>query len=156
ELVLVAVLAGRAISAIADTPRAARLRDEVVPLLDRGENDRALAAAEEALRADRSDPDVAGWAHELAGNAIRFRGDPGGALVRFRLSRTAFRAARDPYGEAIALKDEGIVLREMGELEAAHPPLDEALSIFRRLGARPEEGSALENIGMIYAAFGVP
>jgi tetratricopeptide (TPR) repeat protein len=42
-----------------------------------------------------------------------------------------------PYGEARALCEWGQVLAQEGELEQARPRLEEALAIFRRLGARP-------------------
>lgn len=47
------------------------------------------------------------------------------------------RAIRYPYAEARMLYEYGVVHAQQGQLEAARERLEEALAIFRRLGARP-------------------
>ncbi|HEV8268615.1 MAG TPA: tetratricopeptide repeat protein, partial [Thermoanaerobaculia bacterium] len=139
----------------ADLGPAFRLAEE---LLTRGEYDRALQAAREALDAARRAHDTKGeaWALDLEGDALFYRGELPAALRSFQRARSLFHSLGHRSGEATALKDVGITQRDLGLFEESLVTLLQAREAFRATGDRRGEGSALENLGGVYAALGLP
>jgi tetratricopeptide (TPR) repeat protein len=110
-----------------------------------GDNERAVAAAEEALALARSQQ--AGWA---AGGALLTLGTvaaDGGDLERattyYEESVARLRAAGEPWFAAGGLTNLGAIALDQGDLKRATACCEECLAFAQRTGADHPEGSAL-------------
>jgi CHAT domain-containing protein/tetratricopeptide (TPR) repeat protein len=106
--------------------------DAARPATDR---DRALAAADAAL-AEGS---------RLAGEGAAARAQ---ALERLQAAESGFREAGDTRGQAIALRDRGIVLDGAGS-EGAPAAFDAALRLFESLGDAAGQATALNGLARV-------
>lgn len=112
-----------------------------------GDGDLAEAFAQRALRRQEKLGDPVGRAEALRvlAAAARARRDGSSALARLdEALHTAYSHA-DPLLRAEVQRDRGLLLRERGELTAAHAALRDAAEQFERLGAtaQAEEMNAL-------------
>lgn len=125
--------------------------------LDRGEFDNALGYAQQALASAQQSgvPDQVARSFGMVGNAYFYLFKLELALENFQTELKMMRQTGNRYGEAIALKNVGIVNNLLGKYDEALASLNEALKIFRELDTYQEIASALENIGMIYGRLGV-
>jgi tetratricopeptide (TPR) repeat protein/transcriptional regulator with XRE-family HTH domain len=71
------------------------------------------------------------------------------AVTRHAAAVAAARCVTDRLGEANALTDLGTVLRLTGDYSGAAEALDEALGIYRQLGARLGEANALDDLAAV-------
>ncbi len=106
----------------------------------RNDLDGARAMFEEALRTARANPDDDWWAEARALTSLTSVIAPSGDEAQcLELSREALAIGRDksdPFTIAVAQQNVGNSLRRMWELDDALRSLDEAVRIFRDIGAR--------------------
>jgi tetratricopeptide (TPR) repeat protein len=75
---------------------------------------------------------------QLQGSILAKRGDTEGSLRSFVEAVTSARTMPHPYEKARAMYAWGTALSESGDPGAGREQLEQALAIFRRLGAGPE------------------
>jgi len=124
----------------------------------RGELERARAMFEEALAISRANPDKDPWGEARALTAltsvISVVGDEAECLALGHRALAIGREINDPFTVAVAQENVGNSLRRMWRLEEALPAMEEAVRIFRELGARWELASALGDRATIHRLSG--
>jgi tetratricopeptide (TPR) repeat protein len=120
----------------------------------RGDLEGARAMFEEALAIARSNPDKDPWGEARALTALTSCISPiGDEMECLALGQRALvigRETKDPFTVAVAQENVGNSLRRMWRLDEAYAALDEAVRIFRELGARWELASALGDRGTVH------
>jgi len=117
-----------------------------------GQLDAAATALEEAMLS--AEPSVAGRATVRLAlvRAAERRGEEAGELLVSALERG--RSARDGELEAEALRAQGIVIADAGDLQGGLEKLRAALAIRRRLGDRRSEAMELANLAVVLRRLG--
>lgn len=105
---------------------------------DRGDYDLSLKLNRDILDISQRRDDARGIA--VAANTIAHQDELRASLEYFRRAAEAYRRVGDPTGEGPALANVGTTLVKLGELNAAQPPLDQALALSQRTH-RPDGGS---------------
>ncbi|HSL65112.1 MAG TPA: tetratricopeptide repeat protein, partial [Gaiellaceae bacterium] len=94
--------------------------------------------------------------HRLAHESVRRRreGDLDEAVALAREAVSAFRAARDAHGEALALNTLALALAQGHRYVEAVDALDGALRLLAETGDRHREGTVLVNLGTLHRQAG--
>jgi tetratricopeptide (TPR) repeat protein len=87
--------------------------------------------------------------HNLVGNSLFSLGRLREAEGHYRQALEAAGRASDPYGEAGALGNLGLVELERGDADAAEEHVRKALPITQEIGSRSLEASQLSNLGNV-------
>ncbi len=112
------------------------------------DDERALAAAAEALALARSQPaeqgaSAAGLAFTTLGEIAAVRGELERATTCYEESVARLRAAGEPWCAATCLTNVGAIALDRGDLERARACCEESLAFARRTGADHPEAAAL-------------
>jgi len=83
------------------------------------------------------------------GDFLRAHGDWDQAATLHRTALTAARQAADLPGQALALRQLGILAWQSGDLSAATASLTQAVALYGQAGDRPGQAYALDHLGMV-------
>ena len=110
---------------------------------------RAKTAAERAIRRAEAlgSRRLAGQARCAEASALLALRDVAGAARSAAAARQDYAAAGDPRGESEAARDLGLIRAQQGDLAAAQAAYDDALALYRRLGATGKMAQTLKAAG---------
>jgi ATP/maltotriose-dependent transcriptional regulator MalT len=122
-----------------------------------GDHGRAAAFASTAIRATSTqDPVFAGLLHERLGRFLWASGDSEAALRAYEEAVRLVPAVPPSPARARALAAQGQALMLMARYGESKESCDDAIAIARAVGARAEEGHALNTLGFDLACLGDP
>lgn len=140
-----------------DLARVAGLLSQLVAvLIEVGQFERALRLADEAIRSARGtgDLELEAWALGARGDAHFFLARYGSAHEDFLSMHELMLQVGDPFGEANARKNLGVIAKYVGKPEDSVTHLEAAREAFRELGTKIELASTLESLGGTYLGLG--
>ena len=88
------------------------------------------------------------------GDFLRAQGHWDQASALHRTALAAARQAGDGPGQALALRQLGILAWQMGDMPAATASLTQAVDLYREAGDRPGQAYALDHLGVVHTLTG--
>jgi tetratricopeptide (TPR) repeat protein/transcriptional regulator with XRE-family HTH domain len=88
------------------------------------------------------------------GDFLRAQGHWDQATALHRTALAAARQAGDGPGQALALRQLGILAWQMGDMPAATASLTQAVDLYREAGDRPGQAYALDHLGVVHTLTG--